>query len=227
MNYHAHFPSVRLVDNLRNSKKKEDFRRPTNHVRNKSYALELTSSKPSKENIYPANTRTKSKEPSLPPQNSQFQSRLRLSEKGNDIMDLDVPSSPVSHNTKINVINSFNPRNTNFGEFNKNVIKNKAPNGRTSGFSVNPSHKGNNKSSNNIEPSSTNMVKSSNVSYEVNNHKVGKEQSKSSNNLLTNIQVESLEELHFFYVNLLKQNKSLAFKFEGMNSEDYMEYFEI
>jgi hypothetical protein len=61
----------------------------------------------------------------------------------------------------------------------------------------------------------------------VNNNKVGKEQSKSTNNLQTNIQVESLEELHFFYVNLLKQNKSLAFKFEGMNSEDYMEYFEI
>ena len=216
----SYFPSVRLIESLRSNQKKEDNKHPSGHVRNKSYAIELTSSKPSNEQIYPANTRARSKEPVTKSE------KLKIGEKMNDMVELDVPNSPTNIKNKIGVINSYNPKSTNYGEFNKNVIRSKPFLGKLNAFSIG-SNKTANKSSNNVESSFGGGVKSSNVSYEMSKALNPKEQSKSSNNLQKNIQVESLEEMHFFYVGLLKQNRSLAYKFEGLNSEEIIDNYEF
>lgn len=252
MNYQSYFPSARLIDSLQNTNKKEIItKKPSNHNRNQSYVIGLSTTKITqhKENLYPVNTRNaKSKDVKQNTSNNNENNKFRNEEKNTEMRSEKIHYSPESKVGKINVVNNYNPKTSNFGEFNKNVIKQKLSTNPMKISVTNFSNKSKitNKTSNNessYNAMSYNMVKSSNISFDKNvkeeelnikNAKNIKEdstvctQSKSTNNLQKNIEVDSLEELHFFYVNLLKQNKGLAFKFEGLHDDgEFKENYEF
>ena len=110
---------------------------------------------------------------------------------------------------------------------------------------INLSNKVQNKSSNNADSSfhETSNNISSNLTYDKHMKETGGflnpesnliqdefaySKIKLSNNTQNKIEVDTLEDLHFFYVNVLKQNKSLAFKFEGIYDDcEFKENYEF
>ena len=225
MNYQAYFPAVKQTD--RSPSKKEIERKSSNHIRNNSHAIDLSSKQ--KESVYPANSRTKSKETV---QKGNSVSKLENSNKNNENVEIDI--SQVSR--KADQLKS------NYGEFNKCVLRQKT----NPIIKINLSSKVANKSSNNAENSfhvTSNQLKSSDVSYDkslkytgafakperkVKDETTSSKRSKSSNNMQKKIEVDSLEDLHYFYVNVFKQNKTLAFKFEGIFDDcEFKENYEF
>jgi len=153
------------------------------------------------------------------------------------------PKSGGKHNVSIQKYSAT--KTSNFNEFNKNTVKSK--NNPLSVSSSNLLKVSNNKTHHDNSFNES-KVKSSNISFEKqqkeekdknivmldekdknaaatpeekDHHSLSNStNTKSSHSLVRNIEVDSPEELHYFYVNIFNKNKNLAYKFEGEHIPD-------
>ena len=247
MNYQAYFPSVKLVESLRSTSKKEHLKKTEIQRGSKSTSKVAATTKIIQKELIRDNSKPKETA------NNNIYIKLRKeitdnthgnNEKNSVIVHLsgnNKVSSPLNKSGNININQKLNINNsTNFSEFNKNVMKQKSNPMNASSNIIMQNNKIKNKShaENSFNATSVNIIKSSNVSFDkhskedkdknlVNNlikednSLSNSSQTKSMNNLFkTNIEVDSPEELHYFYVSILRQNKNLAYKFEGENLPD-------
>ena len=237
MNYHAYFPSVKLIDSMRSTSKKEMAKKAEEKrsAKSNNAVSRLVQDRDTRNNSKPKEVTTGHFYTKIKKETNDMthSKNFQLQNKNIFVVDLSKNgNSPINHskqNLQYNITKS-----TNFSDFKNNVMKNPSKNGNISEStnnllvknSVNKSH-----GETSFNVSQVNFIKSSNVSFDRNNEKsnnnpngnsentsLGYSNSRSTNNLLkANIEVNSPEELHFFYVNIMNQNKGLAYKFEGEN----------